>query len=527
MWWNNIVNEINQVGLNPSIIFFRTNNMSDMEIKFDERYFKTKFKNLEWYLILPQKDTIDKLSNIDLLLSNKYFKDKINKIFWLFNANNKYYWWTYKSYNYKKNELIKYLNNKIKFSKWVNILDNLIISKHIKKWEKNNKIWYNYYMTLQIIADILYKSVYKIQMTNNQTKCNISVVWKHSDNYFDCNKKDEVIKKLLNYLIENKKNNIYYKTSFVWEIAITLRWVFFDRQNANKEIVKNDDILWKQNLQELTNFIENIYKIKSYINEIKNFYKTKTVNTIFLLNYLYNPNYFRNNSYLYDYSFYKEYEENNNNYTNILAINIMDKKNQDIYSNDLNTIYKYWYNPVLYNKLFLQIQNLDCEKILKQNNISVNDYSINDCKKAKKAILVYLSVEKNLDNVDNFLKSKLDNHKETDIYKMLVNGFYAWQCTWFVKSKKPQITWWWNAKDWCHNALTDKSAKVIYDYNNVDTGDIIVWDWKKYWHVAIVKKIFKDKNQILVNDMNWKWPFIEWEHIMKLNHPNFECYIKF
>ena len=95
------------------------------------------------------------------------------------------------------------------------------------------------------------------------------------------------------------------------------------------------------------------------------------------------------------------------------------------------------------------------------------------------------------------------------------NWFVVWQCTWYVAIKKfPYISssqqsrpWWWNWGQWYRNA----AAAGYKVWKTPQVWAIIVLNyWSYYGHVWIVKAIDWDK--VLVESMNYKWPFIVSTH---------------
>ena len=91
------------------------------------------------------------------------------------------------------------------------------------------------------------------------------------------------------------------------------------------------------------------------------------------------------------------------------------------------------------------------------------------------------------------------------------NWFAAWHCTWYVADKlfRERRPWWGNAKDWYNNAR----AAWYSVWQTPRIGSIIVirywaWYWSSYWHVWIVLDIDWNKNQVLIEEMNYSWRFI-------------------
>lgn len=97
------------------------------------------------------------------------------------------------------------------------------------------------------------------------------------------------------------------------------------------------------------------------------------------------------------------------------------------------------------------------------------------------------------------------------------NWFVAWHCTWFVaikkfpysSDKKQKRLWGGHAKYWYKNA---KDAWYSVWSEPKEWAIVVIKNWwARYyslWHVWIVVEIDKEKNKILIEEMNALWRFV-------------------
>ena len=480
--------QVKQIWINPIFIFFQNKKIEKKQYQAIQKYYKTEFENINYMFDFAKFEKINK--DISSLLNNEYIKS-------MFDANDsnnfdftnpKALAWLYP--NLDTDTKIAMIANYINW--WWDIPDKNIASlKDVSDYQKKT-----IYITMKILQD---------------------------NNYLKDNGCDIDYEKALDFLLSKKDNITFYKSN-MWAEFWNNFLCYFWNKNACK-IQKQVKMAKCQNAMfNVYSFIAATLKIKYHIAQILQFKNTNYLQDFTLLDIILNLDYLHQNSYLYSsnkMAFANEFLWND--YLIIKWINIFDKEKVNEYKNSLITVnYNFW---KVTQELLDEIRNIDCEALLSWNNIEVNQWNINICEKGKKAIIKYLESGVSLSQAVDFLKKLQQSNQEAKIFQVLINYGIPGQCVWFVQQRYPEIDFGWNANQWCDNAAK-KWRPVIYNVNDVFTWAVIVRDWGQYWHVAIIDKIEKKDDKILVNDMNWKWPFIETKHWMKLYHPNFKCYIK-
>jgi len=485
----NVDREIEQIWISPLFMFFQTplwNNKKKQEFK---KYYRTEFENFSYLFDLNKFKRLYK--NIYKLLKTNYIKSRFNtNLSTNFELeDSKWLARLYKGYN--TDSKIKIIANYIDNKRQINTMLKNYINKQLTGWT----IWQNTAIdiTTQILADNNYLKSYW---------CNYN------------------LKKTVDFLKNKEINKTFYKIDW-WKNFGNNVLCYLWNSNACKQqqivkLAKCGNGIFK-----LYSFIQHTLKIKLYLQDLVNFKETHRIKNFTLLNTVFNKSYLFNHSYLTNKSFASEYISNN--YFRIIWINIFDKNKIKEFTKNI-TLQTYNYGKVT-NEFIDEIRNINCKKLLQKNNINVNQWNINICERGKIALVKYFKSGISLSEAKKYLEWLNKSWKQEQVFQILINYWLAWQCTWFVQWQYPEINFGWNAKDWCNNA-TKKWWPVIYNVNNVWTGAVIVRDFWKYWHVWIVKKIDRKNKRLLINDMNWEWPFIETYHWMQLYHPDFECYIK-
>lgn len=481
--------EIEQIWISPLFMFFQIPQWNNKKKQKFSKYYQTQFENFNYLFNIDKFKKLYK--NISQLLQTNYIKSRfdtdLTTNFDL--ADKKWLARLYKGYDAdgKIQKISDYIDNKTQINK--SLKD--YINSQITGWV----IWWN--TAIDITTQIAMENQY------------FKDYW--------CNYN---LEKTVKFLKDKKVNKTFYTVSW-WKSTSNNILCYLWNANACKEqqqvkLTKCENWLFK-----LYSFIQHLLQIKLYLQDLVNFQETHRIKNFTLLNTVLNKSYLFNHTYLTNSSFSSEYLSND--FFKILWINIFDKDKINEYKKKI-TLSKYNFWKVT-DEFIQEIKNINCNKLLNDNNITVNQWNINTCERWKIALVKYFQSWISLSQAKTYLEWLNKNWKQEQVFQILLNYWIAWQCTWFVQWKYPEINFGWNAKQWCNNA-SKKWRPVIYNAWSVWTGAVIVRDWWKYGHVGIVEKVDRQNKRILINDMNWKWPFIETHHWMKLYHPNFECYIK-
>ena len=481
--------EIEQIWVSPLFMFFQIPQWNDKKKQQFSKYYKTKFENFNFLFDINKFKNLYK--DISGLLKTNYIKSRFDtdKTINFELESNKWLARLYK--NYDTNSKIQIIADYINWKRQINKSLKQYIDKQLTGWV----VWQNLavYITTQIIMENKYMKDY----------------WCNYD-----------LKKTVDFLKDKKVNKTFYKVNW-WESNANNILCYFWNKNACKQkqivkLAKCENWLFK-----LYSFIQHLLKIKLYLQDLINFKETHKIKNFTLLDTVLNKDYLFNHTYLTNNSFASEYLQND--FFMIIWINIFDKDKINEFKDKI-TLSKYNFGKVTDN-FINEIKNINCKKLLQDNNINVNQWNINTCERWKIALVKYFKSWISLSQAKQYLEKLNKDWNQEQIFQVLINYWMAWQCTRFVQWKYPEINFWWNAKEWCDNA-SKKWRPVIYDAWSVWTGAVIVWNFGTYWHVGIVEKIDKKNKRLLIDDMNWKWPFIESHHRMNMYHPNFECYIK-
>ena len=110
-------------------------------------------------------------------------------------------------------------------------------------------------------------------------------------------------------------------------------------------------------------------------------------------------------------------------------------------------------------------------------------------------------VKKTYTKKSSYITRKVDSNW---LYPLKWHKPYSWawwNCTWYVASYK-KVDWRWNANQWLRNAR--KKWHATWNYA-IPWAIVVLWGrWynRRYWHVAIVRKVMK--NYLIVSDMNYR-----------------------
>ena len=408
---NNIDNNLNQNNQSKDLITsMSTNNLEDLDEKLDIKFPYTNNININNSSISTQGQKIQnnlrekkiiknqkkQKLNIMPIKSNEYRNNNINENLKenicntsnKLNINNKN---DFLLQNY--NEKNKYIQNKKKENKNINIFSNMINKKKYRSIEKNN----------------LDKDIFIEKDNSNYPNQNINTFKNHCNQNYNVTFENEYINK--------KNNNVYYQRPFGCYIKKI--------QNNNKEKlnfsggVNNNKRFYSINKRDLKEFKKNHNYIQKIIDKIPD-YNPKTNN----INYEYRKN-MKNNYYININLANKDNNEEYNNYNNmynrdnIFIFNTFLKSDSNTKTINTNT------NIFLKNNYTNNINNIN-----KINNINTNNIKTVRAPR-------YLSVEKaksilkKKENDNNMIYEKkiIEDKKINNNYhdSTFYNGFYNYK----------------------------------------------------------------------------------------------------
>ena len=531
--------EIDKISISPLFTFFTLppKKVEKTDV-VTEKYFKTEFENIDVLFDLNKiKDANERIKEI---LNSKYIEEKftkddffdpdalgyiiasdvvrkqvINFLTDVFTNEE-----TYKKYRerYKEDYLLKIVYHT--FLVWHSTLH-----ENEKSWIE--KIKETTSATVKIVSNIITLNIdwaseeialagtskfYKECINNNQ-------IW---NNFLN---DQSVMKDII-----NKKNNIIYWRNYLKYIW---NWIIdFWNKEAEKENQKVDKAACENAVVNAYVFIKSLDDLKKRLKELENFKETYQTRYFSIINWLIKPEYVYHNTFLYkmgEQYYFKNYPREilyKDEYLIIRWINIFDKENKEIIEGKWYTLseeyYAYW---DVSDEFIKDIKNIDCKKLLEEWWLPVNNANISKCELWKKALKKLFDSWMMLSQAKTYLKTLLETRREWELLQVFYNYGVAWYCTWYVQKKYPEINFRWHAKQRCENAR-EKWWEVIYNPDKVWPGAVVIRDWWEYWHVWIVKKINKEKWTLIVDNMNWKWLFIQSFNEVSIRDKWFKCYIK-
>ena len=484
------------VWINPIYTFFqKPKKISNSDIYISE-YFKTEYENIDKLFDFERiKDPKEKLTE---LLDSDYLEKKLEEDR-MFAVN--WYWFLF--------------NNEQEKDRIRSMIQNLIIK---------------YYEIKSKEEDYLYDLSYNLLTANNKSsfvkQCIIdNLLHINNKDSLDINRDSELIKQEIYKILKTKawtfyhSNAVkYYFSKAVNSLLYTVLW----SEEALNEIIdaeRKKCINWITNTYSL---VSSFVELRDNLYDLVEFKETKQVKHFTVLNWLIREDYASN---LFDFLKNIESPEDflMDDYFIIKWINILDEEYKDKYWDSLEIWYHEFWEVT--EKFIKKIDWIDCIELLKKEKIDVNQSNISICERWKKAILKYLKSWVSLSQAKRYLTWLIKEKKENYLYAIFNNYWLPWQCTRYVQWRYPEINFAWNAKERCDNARR-KWWDVIYNSEKVWNWAVIIRDWGKYWHVAIVEDVYKDKWKILIKEMNWKWEFIESDRIAPIKSSHFKCYIK-